>query len=323
MPGNRTTTLNYNAAGDLVKVIDPLGNDASIATDDAGRPVLSTDALGFNTQPAYNAVDQLSKITDANAGVTQFNYDTKRNLASVVNPLNNTIEAYQYDNLNRLTQKTDAKLKSTAYQYDGAGNLTQMTDRKGQVTTLTYDAQNRITSINFPGGATQTRTYDTIGRLSEIREPDNAMTYSYDTVDRLTTVATDSVAGHHEIDYTYDALDRVVSRTVDGADATAYTYDPSSRLATISYRNQITTYTWDNSNRLTGKTLVSLGVGLLFALALLWMFGSYGGIGWWLFLAVLALVVGCVSAFFMWFVFKSVYAIDEPQNNRGQTTIKN
>ena len=62
--------------------------------------------------------------------------------------------------------------------------------------------------------------------------------------------------------------------------------------------------------------LVSLGVGLPFALALLWMFGSYGGIGWWLFLAVLAIGVGSVSAFFMWFVFKSVYAIDEPKDDK-------
>lgn len=61
--------------------------------------------------------------------------------------------------------------------------------------------------------------------------------------------------------------------------------------------------------------VVSLSVGLLFALALLWMFGSYGGIGWWLFLAALALVVGFVSAFFMWFVFKNIYSIDEPRDD--------
>ena len=67
--------------------------------------------------------------------------------------------------------------------------------------------------------------------------------------------------------------------------------------------------------------VVSLGVGLLFALALLWMFGYFGGLGWWFFIIVLALVVGRVSAFFMWFVFKSVYAIGEPKNDereRGQ-----
>ncbi len=225
------------------------------STDAAGRPVLNTDPLGFNTQSAYNAIDQITTITDANAGVTQFNYDTKRNLASVVNPLSNTIEAYQYDNLNRITQRTDAKLKNTAYQYDGAGNVTQMTDRKGQVTGINYDAQNRITSIVFPGGVTQTRTYDTVGRLAEIREPDNATTYGYDTVDRLVMAATDSAAGHHEIDYAYDSLDRVVNRTVDGADATTYAYDNASRINSIAYRGQTTIYNWDTSNRLTTKTL--------------------------------------------------------------------
>ena len=50
--------------------------------------------------------------------------------ASVIDPRNNTLESYQYDNLNRLTQKTDAAAKSTLYQYDGAGNLTQLTDRR-------------------------------------------------------------------------------------------------------------------------------------------------------------------------------------------------
>lgn len=61
--------------------------------------------------------------------------------------------------------------------------------------------------------------------------------------------------------------------------------------------------------------VASLGFGMLFGLALLWMFGSYGEIGWWLFLAIVALVAGRVWAFFMWFVFKNVYAIDEPRDD--------
>jgi hypothetical protein len=61
--------------------------------------------------------------------------------------------------------------------------------------------------------------------------------------------------------------------------------------------------------------VVSLGIGFAFAIALLWMFGNYGGLGWWLFLAVVALITGYVSAFFMWFVFKNVYAINEPKDD--------
>ena len=65
------------------------------------------------------------------------------NLASVVNPLNNTIESYGYDTIGRLSTKTDAHTRSESYGYDGNGNLTSITDRRNQVTTITYDSANR------------------------------------------------------------------------------------------------------------------------------------------------------------------------------------
>ena len=57
--------------------------------------------------------------------------------------------------------------------------------------------------------------------------------------------------------------------------------------------------------------VVSLSIGVLGGVFLFWMFGNYGGLGWWLYLIGIAFVSGRVSAFFMWFVFKNVYAIDE------------
>lgn len=255
VPGNRTTTLVYSPAGDLVKVTDPLGNAMEMTPDLVGRITKSTDPLGFDTLTEFNAIDQITKVTDANQGVTQFGYDPKRNLASVTNPLNNTIESYAYDNRYRPTQVTDAKAKSTLNQFDGAGNRVSMTDRKGQVMTYSYDRNNRLTQINYPGGITQTRTYDAVGRLAEIREPDNATTYSYDTVDRVVKATTESAAGRYDLGYTYDALDRITSRTVNGADPTIYTWDNADRIATITYRNQITTYAWDTASRLLSTTL--------------------------------------------------------------------
>jgi hypothetical protein len=41
-------------------------------------------------------------------------------------------------------------------------------------------------------------------------------------------------------------------------------------------------------------------VGVLSAIGLLWMFGTYGGAGWWLFLIVLALLGGWAWAHLMW-----------------------
>lgn len=42
--------------------------------------------------------------------------------------------------------------------------------------------------------------------------------------------------------------------------------------------------------------------GLLFTAAVLWMFGGYGGVGWWLFLVALAVPVSWLWAFCMWLV---------------------
>jgi hypothetical protein len=42
--------------------------------------------------------------------------------------------------------------------------------------------------------------------------------------------------------------------------------------------------------------------GAPFGIALLWQFGSYGGLGWWLFLAALAAMAGWGWAYFMWLV---------------------
>jgi RHS repeat-associated protein len=255
IPGNRTTSFDYNAAGDLIGVTNPLGNTTAVSRDTAGRLIGTIDALGFVRRLEYDAADRLTQVVDENLGLTRFDYDSRRDMTSVVNPLNVTIQSYQYDPLHRLTQKTDAKLKSSLFQYDPAGNLIRFTDRRGQLSSFAYDEQNRILRVDYPDGISQTRSYDAAGRLAEVREAGNAVSYAYDDADRTVRVTTESPAGRHEVGYEYDTFDRVVRRTVNGTDPTTYTYDNASRPLTIGYRNQTTTYTWDNAGRLTSKTL--------------------------------------------------------------------
>jgi hypothetical protein len=41
------------------------------------------------------------------------------------------------------------------------------------------------------------------------------------------------------------------------------------------------------------------------AVVLLWMFGGYGGVGWWLLLVALAVPAGWVWAYFMWLALEN------------------
>jgi len=46
-------------------------------------------------------------------------------------------------------------------------------------------------------------------------------------------------------------------------------------------------------------------VGVLSAVPLLWMLGHHGGVGWWLFLVVVAFLAGWGWAYFMWLAFEN------------------
>jgi RHS repeat-associated protein len=232
-------------------------------SDSAGRIIQTKDALGNVTQASYNSLNQLTRITDAKSGLTRFNFDSRNNLASVVNPLDQAIESYQYDTVGRLSVKTDALLRAESYGYDGNGNLTSITDRRLQTTSIAYDAANRPLRITYHDGTVQERTYDAVGRLMEIREPDNAQRMDHDILDRVVQVVTESLAGFTTVSYEYDALDRRTKRTVSYPggvlEETAYAYDRASRLTAITQTGvngtQATTYTWDAASRLTQKVL--------------------------------------------------------------------
>jgi YD repeat-containing protein len=67
--------------------------------------------LGFNPYEsrlptvvnyAYDVLNRLSTVAEANTGTTQYNFDAVGNLASFTEP-NGVVHAYTYDTQNRLT----------------------------------------------------------------------------------------------------------------------------------------------------------------------------------------------------------------------------
>jgi len=67
--------------------------------------------------------------------------------------------------MDRLKTRKDALNRIETYDYDPAGNLSQFTDRKNQQSTFQYDALNRRTQATY-ADATVSFTYDSVGRLT-------------------------------------------------------------------------------------------------------------------------------------------------------------
>jgi RHS repeat-associated protein len=91
---------------------------------------------------------------------------------------------------------------------------------------------------------------------------EGTLNYTYYPTGKVQTI-TSSNANGASASYTYDDLSRistVVDNRLSGNNATTYTYDPASNLATATYPNGVqSAMTYDSLNRITGLATQSTG----------------------------------------------------------------
>src|SRR5438094_7296445 len=83
-----------------------------------------TDAAGNTTNYSYNALDDLTQVTQGSQTRT-----------------------FVYDSLSRLTSATNPESGTTTYSYDANGNLYGKINARGLGTAYGYDALNRLTFV--------------------------------------------------------------------------------------------------------------------------------------------------------------------------------
>lgn len=142
-----TTTYLYDANGNLLSLIDPLGNSTTYTYD-------ARNLRDSMHQPAPGVTPLNGMIGVNSAPVTNYTYDVLGNLASVSDARDPTIlTTYQYDFLNRLWK---------TYQPPAAGQHGQ------NITTNEYypDGQLQLVSTPTSAGTAETNYhYDNLGRL--------------------------------------------------------------------------------------------------------------------------------------------------------------
>ncbi len=158
------------------------------------------------TSYSYNALSQLTQVTD-NVG-------------------NNT--TISYDSLGRKTSMSDPDMGSWSYGYDVNSNLITQTDAKSQTITNSYDALNRL----------KTKTYPGTGNVAYFNYDESSATNGKGQRTSISnTVSSSQVASTN---WSYDNRGRVITTTyvVNGLSGTRtfnYTYDSADRLLTTKY----------------------------------------------------------------------------------------
>lgn len=178
-----STTTDYAANGNVIRVIDHMARVSTFAYDSLNRLVRSTKP------------DPYSDDTET-APLETISYDINGNVARKKDALGR-VNRFEYDALNRpvLAAVQDGTgWAETETRYDLAGNSTRIIDPLDRVTVYTFNNWNLQTRVWLPSPASTPNTgpatstaYDQWGNVLTVTSPRSGVTQNeYDRLNRLT-----------------------------------------------------------------------------------------------------------------------------------------
>ncbi|MEM9446599.1 MAG: RHS repeat-associated core domain-containing protein [Verrucomicrobiota bacterium] len=239
--GDIDTDYYYNFEGELVRVVNALGQETlfeydrnsrlisrkyapdpsqpdiyaetTFDYDELGRLISITDPLNRVTKRFYRNDGVISKIVQPDNTEINFEYDAAKNRTAVIDPNGNRTE-FVYDGKNRIEQRIEVvgtENRTTLYEYDSVDNLTEIVDRLGRVRKFVYDSNNQLIKEIWiaSDGLTIVKeidlTYDNAGNLDLASDEVASFEFQFDSrnrVDFMTTTYTGQAP--FTLDYSYN-----------------------------------------------------------------------------------------------------------------------
>ncbi|TWU32833.1 dockerin type I domain-containing protein [Novipirellula artificiosorum] len=256
--------FEYDLAGNLVRSIDPRGDDYATAhTVNAAGQITSTtyavlaasgpshltetfayDAEGnrtlhigiggndYITRHAYDAVGRVTSTTDAIGEQTSYRYDRYGNVLAVTDVYGTTNNTY--DALNRLQTTTNAENETTVYEYSGTGLEVTTRDPLGRTSQTIRDRLGRVVESIDAAGQSSFQEYDAVGNVVRIIDRNGVVSESIYDARKMPLSVTRAVDTPQEITtrYEYDSLGRQVAQIDPRGDyyRTETVYDARNRM---------------------------------------------------------------------------------------------
>ena len=217
-----TVYYEYDANGNLTKITDGLGHatvqqyDALNRLTQQQQPNPSAAGQLGTITTQYNAIDQVTGVTDPRSLTTSYSPNAFGNILNLTSP------------------DTGATINT----YDDAGNLKTKQDAKNQITTYSYDALNRLTQIQYADASLVNYSYDQgvngAGHLTGITDSTGSITYSYDSLGHVTSEARTLNAITYTTTYAYNSAGQLTGVAYPTGLVITYTYDNLGRINQVS-----------------------------------------------------------------------------------------
>ena len=272
---NRTKTYTYNINDDLLTETWGDGTVISYTYDKVSNLLTSKDSSSNTTNTyTYDEIYQLTSAETSNSNVNfQYTYDEFGDLnqrQDKVGGLSIATLDYTYNNNHQLAHLTQAgtglTTQNIGFTYDKLSQLKQ-TDRQSAtnpghlLTDYDYDGAGRLIDIHHRFNTTtighDVYNYDDGNRLSTKSGTDGNSTVGYGNDNQISSVTNST---HPNEAYSFNALgiragwatDALDSRRVVNDGQYQYQYDDEGNLTqkTEIATSKVTTYEWDDRNRL-------------------------------------------------------------------------
>lgn len=221
-----TVAYTYDTAGYLQTVTNELGHVTTVdSVNGRGQPTLVTDPNGVKTALAYDSQGRLLTMTVDSIGTpatTTMTYDAIGQITKITQP-DGSWQSFTYDDARRLTAVTTNTGETTNYVRDAMGGATSITRKKADSSTT----------------FARTQTFDELGRLLRaIGANSSTWGFGYDRTDNLVAV-TDPRSNLYN--YGFDALNRLISETDEENQKAEVTRNGVDAIASYKDGRNITT----------------------------------------------------------------------------------
>ncbi|KAF1718667.1 type IV secretion protein Rhs [Pseudoxanthomonas yeongjuensis] len=245
----RTLSRIFNQLGQLQTQADAQANPTDFTYDANGNTNTVSDALARVTDNDYDPLNRLSRTLQDVGGInaeTKFTYDALDNLTQVTDPKGLNTD-YTYNGLGDLTQLSSPDTGTTTYTYDSAGNRLTQTDARGQTSTYSYDALNRLTGIAYATPSLDVAyTYDatqatcvagetfSTGRLTRLADASGTTQYCYDRFGNLVRKVQTTNGVAFTVRYAYTLAGQLSSVTYPDGAIASYVRDAQGRTTQVN-----------------------------------------------------------------------------------------
>ena len=169
----------FDALGNLVQYVDPLGTEWSWTYDRMGRRTSEKGPLGHQREWAYDENGNIAREVFPDNAI-DYVRDRRGAVLRATDALG-LVVAYERDPRGLVTRAETADGSVTIMEYDAMGNRVRVREPDGGERRITYDAFGLPIGVVDEGGYTLRFVYGAARELVAVHGPDGAITeYTYD-----------------------------------------------------------------------------------------------------------------------------------------------